>query len=91
MGQGLSGQIILAVKEDNGKITSVRVLKQDETPGIGTKALEILPFEAIENNGKVDVVAGASVSSNGFKEALADALGRPELLPEKSGQTYFPK
>ncbi|MCD8339271.1 MAG: FAD-binding protein, partial [Burkholderiales bacterium] len=74
IGQGIGGQIVLAVKSDNGKIVSVRILKQEETPGVGSKALEILPTEAVQSNGNVDNYTGASVTSQGFKEALADAL-----------------
>ncbi|HCR10136.1 MAG TPA: hypothetical protein DIU26_09870, partial [Sutterellaceae bacterium] len=52
------------------------VLNQHETPGIGGKAIATLPNEAVANNGKIDNVSGTSVTSNGFRTALADALSK---------------
>lgn len=73
-GRGIGGKIVLGVKTKDGKITAVRVLEQHETPGIGAKALETLPQEAVAKNGAVDVVTGATVTSKGFQEALKQAL-----------------
>lgn len=69
----MGGVIAIAVKTDGGKIVSIRVLNQHETPGIGGKAIATLPNEAVANNGKIDNVSGASVTSNGFRTSLADA------------------
>lgn len=74
LGRGMGGDIAIAVKTENGKIVSVRVLSQHETPGIGGKAIEILPAEAVTTNGNINSVSGASVTSAGFKQALADAM-----------------
>lgn len=74
IGRGMGGDIAIAVKTENGKIVSVRVLSQHETPGIGGKAIEILPKEAVADNGKINAVSGASVTSRGFLNALNDAL-----------------
>ena len=76
IGRGMGGVIAIAVKTDGGKIVSIRVLNQHETPGIGGKPIAILPNEAVANNGKIDNVSGASVTSNGFRTALADALSK---------------
>lgn len=76
IGRGMGGVIAIAVKTDGGKIVSIRVLNQHETPGIGGKAIATLPNEAVANNGKIDNVSGASVTSNGFRTALADALSK---------------
>ena len=76
IGRGMGGVIAIAVKTDGGKIVSIRVLNQHETPGIGGKAIATLPNEAVANNGKIDNVSGTSVTSNGFRTALADALSK---------------
>lgn len=76
IGRGMGGDIAIAVKVVDGKITSVRVLSQHETPSIGGKAIEVLPAEAVSTNGSINAVAGASVTSAGFKQALSDALAK---------------
>lgn len=43
---------------------------------LGGKAIAILPNEAVANNGKIDNISSASVTSNGFRTALADALSK---------------
>lgn len=74
-GRGMGGDVVIGVKTDKaGKITAVRVIESRETPGIGTKALEVLPDEAVKNNGKVDAVSGATVTTEAFRAALEDAL-----------------
>ena len=70
----MGGDVVLGVTTKDGRIASVRVIESNETPGIGTKALENLPDEAVRNNGKVDTVSGATVTSDAFRAALQDAL-----------------
>ena len=72
--RGMGGDVVLGVTTKDGRIASVRVIESNETPGIGTKALEKLPDEAVRNNGKVDTVSGATVTSDAFRAALQDAL-----------------
>lgn len=72
--RGMGGDVVLGVTTKDGRIASVRVIEANETPGIGTKALEKLPDEAVRNNGKVDTVSGATVTSDAFRSALKDAL-----------------
>lgn len=75
-GSGIGGAVVIGVKLDNGKIAQVRVIEHHETEGIGTKALDVLPAQAVANNGAVDSVSGATVTSEAFKKALEDALGK---------------
>ncbi len=72
--RGMGGDVVLGVRTKDGKISAVRVIEANETPGIGTKALERLPEEAVRTNGKVDTVSGATVTSDAFRAALEDAL-----------------
>ena len=70
--RGMGGDVVLGVQKDaQGKITKVRVIRHRETPGIGTKALEVLPQKIVETQGKVDNVSGATVTSNAIKRAIA--------------------
>ena len=45
-------------------------------PGFRPDEIATLPNEAVANNGKIDNVSGASVTSNGSRTALADALSK---------------
>lgn len=72
--RGMGGDVVLGVRTKDGKISAVRVIEANETPGIGTKALERLPEEAVRTNGKADTVSGATVTSDAFRAALEDAL-----------------
>ena len=63
----------LEVKE--GKIAGVEVLEQEETPEVASEALVDVPKSIVEKNTtQVDVVTGATGTSNGIMEAVANAL-----------------
>ena len=63
------------MKFDGDRIQAVRVIEHHETPGIGAKALESLPAAAaVAGNGKIDSVSGATITTKGFREAIADAI-----------------
>ena len=72
--RGIGGAIVLGVKFDGDRIQAVRVIEHHETPGIGAKALESLPAAAVAGNGKIDSVSGATITTKGFREAIADAI-----------------
>lgn len=72
--RGIGGAIVLGVKFEGERIQAVRVIEHHETPGIGAKALESLPAAAVAGNGKVDSVSGATITTKGFREAIADAI-----------------
>jgi uncharacterized protein with FMN-binding domain len=68
--------IVVRVTVDGEKVTSVEVLEHAETPGVSDRALRDMP-ERIAKAGtaEVDGVAGGgTVTSNGIKAAVADAL-----------------
>lgn len=73
-GRGIGGAVVVGVKFEGDRIKSVRVIEQHETPGIGTKALETLPAAAVAGNGTVDTVSGATITTKGFLDAVADAV-----------------
>jgi len=72
---GMDGEIQVKVTVDASKILSVVVVKQNETEGIGTVAVEKLPAEFVKaNSAKIDGIAGATISSNALKGAVEKAL-----------------
>ncbi len=75
-GTGRNGDFDVTVTVENGAITSVVVGDNEETQGIGTNAIDQLPDEIVAANGTegVDDVAGATLTSEGIKEAVNNAL-----------------
>ncbi len=75
VGTGIGGDIKLGVKVEDGKIVDVSVLEQHETPEIGGRAFDTLVEQAkAAGSIEIDGVSGATVTTNGFKTALEDAL-----------------
>ena len=76
---GFMGPITVEVTMDGDTITSVTVVDNSETLNIASGALEQIP-EAIvaANSPDVDVVAGATYTSNGIMNAVKDAIGAAE-------------
>ena len=74
-GNGIDGKIVVEVKADANTIYEVNILEQNETPGIGSVAVEKLPGAIVEANSlEVDGITGATVSSTAIKTAVAEAL-----------------
>ncbi|WP_312698788.1 FMN-binding protein [Sedimentibacter sp.] len=75
-GEGFGGAVTVTLTMDGDKITDVKIVGDGETAGIGTNAIEQLPEKIIAaNSADVDVVAGATVTSNAIIEAVKNALG----------------
>lgn len=67
-------------------IEAIEVLENNETPSVGGAAMETLIPQIIEGQTlAVDAVAGATLSSNGLKAAVADALTAAGLDPTTYG------
>ena len=74
-GTGIDGNVVVEVKADANTIYEVNVLEQNETPGIGSVAVEKLPGAMVEANSiEVDGISGATVTSTAIKTAVAEAL-----------------
>ncbi len=74
-GQGLFGEIVVDVTVTDGKIEEVAVREHQETAGIGTLAVDQIPAAIVAaQSADVDGVAGATYTSDGIKEAVANAL-----------------
>ncbi|MEK3731646.1 flavocytochrome c [Paenibacillus sp. FSL M8-0334] len=75
--QGLHSTIKVEVTVDASKILSVKVLEQQDTEGVSDAVFDTIPQKVVEGQSlKVEVVSGASVSSEGLIEAIADALAK---------------
>lgn len=74
-GKGYGGDVTVTVTKEGDKITKVEAVGAKETEGIGSKAIKELPAKIVAANGtKVDVIAGATVSSKALIYAVNNAL-----------------
>lgn len=85
---GYSSEVkVLAAFGPDMKIIGVRVLEQQETPGLGTKVAEssfLSQFSGLaaedaalsKDNGRIDAVTGATKSSNAVVNAVKDAYNK---------------
>ncbi len=74
-GKGIDGDVVVQVTADATTIYDVQVLEQNETPGIGSVAVEKLPGAIVEANSiAVDGISGATVTSDAIKTAIRQAL-----------------
>ena len=73
--QGFGGAVTVSITVDANSITDVKITGDGETPNIGGAALEPLAAAIKEKNDwQVDSVSGATITSNGVKEAAAIAI-----------------
>jgi fumarate reductase flavoprotein subunit len=83
--QGFAGDVEVTLTIENGKLTSVTAKGDKETPEIGGKALEILPARMVEtNSAEVDVMSGATYTSEAIIEAAKKALSDANITLEKT-------
>lgn len=74
-GKGNGGEIKVSVVVEGGNVISVELTDHHETPGIYENAeSEVVNAIIRTQSAEVDVVTGATNSSNGIKEAVANAL-----------------
>jgi len=65
----------VSVEVADGKIVKVEVVEHEETEGIADGALEQIPAAIVEKNSpKVEIVSGATFTSEGIMEAVKNAL-----------------
>ena len=73
---GFGGPITVEVTMDGDDITAVTVTSNSETPSIAGAALEQIPAAIVEaDSADVDIVAGATYTSNGIINAVKAAIG----------------
>ena len=72
--QGM-GKVIVNVTVDENSITAIEIDGSGETPGIGAAAIEPLQEQVMAVQGaEVDGIAGATITSNAVRKAVAAAL-----------------
>lgn len=82
---GYGGEITVTVTLTDGKIITVDIIGNDETPGIGSKIIEEYPALFVENNGMVDAYTGATFAQytrTGVFAAMALALQAAGVDPD---------
>ena len=81
------GEVTVTVTLTDGAITGCVIEGPDETEGIGSVVLENAPDEIVSaNKGSIDVVAGATITSNAVNEALPQLWLLPAwTLPTSPG------
>lgn len=79
-GQGNAGMIRVQVVVEQGKISSVKVLRHSDTPELLQSAIEGIAPAVIKANGLkgVEAVSGASMSSEGIMEAVKKCLDKAQ-------------
>ena len=82
---GMAGKFAVTVSFSADAIKSIEIGKNDETVMVGSEALKILPKRIIDNQSlKVDVVTGATYSSNaviyGVRDCVKQAGGDLDAL-----------
>lgn len=76
-GMGFRGTTIVSVTIKGGKITDISVVSTRDDGRFFNRAYPTVSSEIIDaQNTKVDAVSGATYSSNGIMEAVADALAQ---------------
>ena len=74
------GEVTAELIVADGHIVGVNLTGDNETPGIGSKAIEELPGKIVEaQSADVDGVAGATITSNAVKEAVKAAMAEAGL------------
>lgn len=80
--KGNNGELKVSISADQERIYELRVLENQETPGIGDKAIEQIPPKIIEAQSlQVDAVSGATVTSKAIIEAAKQALENAGIDP----------
>ncbi|MBS4031071.1 MAG: FMN-binding protein [Clostridiales bacterium] len=76
-GQGYNGEIILEVTVAGGAIVNIEIVDSSETDSIGGAAYAELTARALEaQDFTFDAVSGATKTTQGFSEALENALSQ---------------
>lgn len=83
VGNGRNGEVKVEVTFDEERIVAAEVVEQHETDGLSDAVFKDLPKSVIENQSlAVDVVSGASDSSNAVIEAIRDAIEQAGANPD---------
>ncbi|WP_300257381.1 FMN-binding protein [Clostridium sp.] len=74
--KGYGGDIKVNVTIENGKIKNIEVFSHSETPKYYENGSKVIASILKENSTNVDAISGATLTSNGIKNAVKDALSK---------------
>lgn len=81
--KGYAGDVVAKLTLKDGKIEKIEVKAEKETPTIGGAAIEKLVANIISaQSTQIDGISGATLSSNGLKEAVDKALTAAGIDPK---------
>ena len=70
------GEVSVKLTIEGGKITAVEVVGEGETEGLGSPVIEAAKEEIVANQGHIEVVSGATVTSDAVNAAIDAALAK---------------
>jgi uncharacterized protein with FMN-binding domain len=73
-GEGWGGTTVVSVTIKSNRITKLNVVSHEDTPSFFEQAKVVLDRIKAVQSTDVDIVSGATYSSNGLKEAVSNAL-----------------
>ncbi|ACB85576.1 FMN-binding protein [Natranaerobius thermophilus] len=78
--EGYAGPITVEVTIEDGEMTNIEIVEEDETEDIAQPVYDELPGEIIENQGTegVDAITDATETSEAIFEAVEEALEAAE-------------
>jgi len=80
--KGRNDGIVVKVTVTDGAISSIDLTANNETPSYWEQVKDVVPARIIENQSTdVEGVSGATLSSDGIKAAVADALTKAAVDP----------
>jgi fumarate reductase flavoprotein subunit len=80
IGEGYNGAIVVSVETDSASIIDIKVLEQNEDAMIGGDALRALKEYVLDTDSTdVDAVSGATQTSEGFLNAVNNALSNARI------------
>lgn len=91
-GVGKHGYVTVAVTFDSGKIKDIKIVKQQENPVLAAKVFTDLKQHVIDTNSvQLDAISGATFSSKGFLDAVADAAKKAGVTLSKADKKAIKK
>ena len=70
------GEVSVKLTIEGGKITAAEVVGEGETEGLGSPVIEAAKQEIVANQGHIEVVSGATVTSDAVNAAIDAALAK---------------
>ena len=74
-GKGIGGLLTVKVTMDGDKMVAIDIISHNETVGISDGAMQKIPRRILETQStEIDIISGATITSNAIREAVEQAL-----------------